>query len=128
MLKTFVHHLIFGMSAFCCTQTLAAVHSPTAQAQARPTASLLPLQPRTFEIEEGISFEAVSEGINTDMADSQFLKTSQPGLALDSLPLIGDLLDEEGNFDWGMNLPMTVNLGDVMGETGLVLGTDFSVE
>lgn len=80
------------------------------------------------EIEmDAIAHQRVADSINAGFADDQTTDESAD-LNLAEIPIIGDLLDAEGNFDWGMDLPISVNLGDVMGDYGLVLSADFAMD
>ena len=136
MLRTFVRSLIAGASTLCLMQMLSA---ETVWAQSAPTlptpspleASLLPLEPGTIAVGEididAIAHQRVADSINAGFTDDQTTDKSAD-LNLAEIPIIGDLLDAEGNFDWGMNLPISVSLGDVMGDYGLVVSTDFAMD
>ena len=112
---------------------------PRASAQAPPTnypgsepaaEVLLPLEDKAFGIEsQGLGLDAVADDINGWVVAD---RDRSAGLGLEDLPLVGDLVselvDEEGNVDFGMDLPVSIGLDNVMGETGLVLGADFAVD
>ncbi len=89
--------------------------------------ALLPLQPMgmtaTFST---VQLDAAARDINTQMVARSQLQASV-GFSLDQLPIVGELVDEKGNFDWGMELPISVNVGDVLGSYGVTVGTDFSL-
>lgn len=98
------------------------------EANAARTSDLLPLTARRIESpSESIALDQVSESLNVQIENSRDTDTNQ-GFQLGSLPIIGDLLDEAGNLDMGIDLPFDMTIGDVMGETGLVFSTDFTVD
>ena len=136
MLKQFVYRMIAGVSTFCLVHAASTVvYAQENDAQVSSAESnqlvdfLLPLDARTIEIESQPEESAtVAHRINVGFAIARTSPTEPAGLALDSLPIIGDLIDAEGNFDWGIDLPVSFNLGNVEGETGLVLSTDFVMD
>ncbi len=80
------------------------------------------------EIEmDAIAHQKVADSINAEFTDDPSADESA-NLNLADIPIIGDLLDAEGNFDWGMDLPISVNLGNVMGDYGLVFSADFAMD
>lgn len=116
--------------------------SPVAQAQTsssdRPMALLLPLEARfslrTLSTEaQPMSLDKAADTFNQQMVTDRAIAANPMGQFLQSLPLISDLVDETGNldlgtdFDMGTNLPISVDLGNVMGNTGLVFSTDFKL-
>lgn len=134
MIKTLARHLlgrlIVGASTLCFIPLLATA----TQAQSVPShtisnsdaiAAWQPLEARSFVIEEGVSFDHVSASINSRLAGEGAPATKAVGIEIESLPLISELLDEEGNFDLG--LPFNVDMGDLMGESSIMVGTDFSL-
>ncbi|MGB7085971.1 MAG: hypothetical protein WBD47_10485 [Phormidesmis sp.] len=133
MLKAFMRCLIVGASTLCVAQVFdataqAQVASPPADMPAnQSTSALFPLESRTFEIEETVNFDTVSESINNRTGRDSSAERKADELDMRSVPIIGELLDDEGNFDWGVDLPVSFNVGNVMGQTGLVLGADFPV-
>lgn len=86
---------------------------------------LLPLEagrPSPHQISAELS--ATAESINTAFAKSQAPKTEPEVL----LPVVGELLNEEGKFDWGMDIPITFDFGDLIGNPVLIVGTDFQTD
>ena len=132
MLKQFVYRMIAGVSTFCLVHAASTVvYAQENDAQVSSAESnqlvdfLLPLDARTIEIEsqpEGL--DTVAHRINVGFA----IAHTPPTEPAYSLPIIGDLIDAEGNFDWGIDLPVSFNFGNVEGETGLVLSTDFALD
>lgn len=89
---------------------------------------LLPLFPRYVEAPEpALSLDTIAADINGQLFHHRPLATA-PGLDIESLPIIGELIDEAGNFDWGMSLPISIDLGNVMGQTGLIFSADFATD
>ncbi|MEL6814071.1 MAG: hypothetical protein AAFP03_04560 [Cyanobacteria bacterium J06598_3] len=134
MIKTIARHLlgrlIVGASTFCFIPLLATA----AQAQANPShamsdsaaiAAWQPLEARTFVIEEDVSLDHVSDSINSRLSGEETVATKSVGIDIESLPLVSEFLDEDGNFDLG--LPFSVDISDLMGESYFMVGTDFSL-
>ena len=139
MIKTLIRRLIIGASTLCAFQVFVVAGSAlaqtaltdgqaTSQASSHQTrADLLPLETMSFEVEsEAMEMEDVSDRINTQFSDEHTEPDEPEGFNVKSLPIIGELVDEEGNFDWGVELPFSVDIGDVEGSTGVVLSTDFT--
>ncbi|MEM6449006.1 MAG: hypothetical protein AAF703_01695 [Cyanobacteria bacterium P01_D01_bin.105] len=103
-------------------------HTPEQHVIERHTTDeLLPLTARKVEVSGGaVILDQISDEFNAQM-ESQWQADTTEGFPLESLPVIGELLDESGNLDMGINLPVDMRIGDVMGETGLVLSADFTV-
>jgi len=144
-----------GLSALCVFEVLA-IALP-AQAQSRPhsladssavihsaiirsivdsqleptrtiTDELLPLSARTIESPGvNVGLDQVSAALNLQI-ERDLQTDTETGLKLNSLPIIGELVDEAGNLDMGIRLPFDMTIGDVMGETGLVFSADFTVD
>ena len=76
---------------------------------------------------QSVGLDQVSDTLN-DQIESDQQANTKDSLPLDSLPIIGELMDESGNFDIGIDLPFDVSINDVMGETGLIFSTDFTVD
>ncbi|MGB3291625.1 MAG: hypothetical protein WBB01_01390 [Phormidesmis sp.] len=134
MLNKSIYRMVAGAFTFCLVHSVSTrvcAQEAAAQTETLPELSvefLLPLEARTVEIESRIdSLEAIAHTINTDFAIAQS-PTEPAGLALDSLPIIGELIDAEGNFDWGIDLPIAFNVGSVMGDAGLILSADFAID
>ncbi|MGI8934553.1 MAG: hypothetical protein ACR2FS_10815 [Phormidesmis sp.] len=137
MLKTSACRLIAGATTLCVVQMLSAnrvwaqTSAPDVPAPSQREALLLPLEPGTMAIGEmemdAITHQRVADSINAEFTDDPSADESA-NLNLADIPIIGDLLDAEGNFDWGMDLPISVNLGNVMGDYGLVFSADFAMD
>ena len=114
-----------------CASALAAlglaVLAMPVQAQSTQTRQdLLPLTSQTLSVpNQSAELAQISEMLNAQMVRDR--QPDENHLQIDSLPIIGDLVDEAGNLDMGINLPFDMSISDVMGETGLVLRTDFTV-
>ncbi len=137
MLKTSVGSLIAGASTLCVLQLLGAgpvwaqTLVPTVLEPELSVTSLLPLEPETVavgEVEIDVAVHRrIADNINARFVDDQTSAAESADLTLSEIPIIGEFLDEDGNFDWGMDLPLSVNLGDVMGDYGLIVGADFAM-
>jgi hypothetical protein len=127
---------------FAAVSAISSAISPVAQAQTssldQPMASLLPLEARfsvrTLSAEEQpISLDQAADSFNQQMMTDRAIAANPMGQFLKSLPLVSDFVDETGSldigtdFDMGANLPISVDLGNVMGNTGLVFSTDFKL-
>ena len=89
---------------------------------------LLPLEPVTMTVTHDAGrLDAVAQDMNTQMVAARSQPEEPTGFSLEQLPIVGDLVDEEGNFDWGMDLPVSVNVGDVLGSYGVTVDMDFSL-
>ena len=105
-----------------------AVLSAKARQHRNAKADLLPLTSRHMAVtRERVGLIQVSNTLNERIEQSRHAGR-EGGIQLDSIPIVGDLLDDAGNLDIGINLPFDVSIDDVMGETGLVLSTDFTVD
>lgn len=99
-----------------------------AQAQTSPSALIGELEARTVENpSEGIVFTQVESQINNRTTKS-LAQEDSIGLNLEDVPLIGDLLDDEGNLDFGRNFPLSVDFYDIEGGMSFSLGREFSVD
>lgn len=129
MIKTLARHLLGRLIVGASTLCFIPLFSTAAYAQSSPASDAIaawqPLEARTFVIEEGISLDHVSASINSHLSGEETVATKSVGIEIESLPVISDLLDEEGNFDLG--LPFNVDMGDLMGESFIMVGTDFSL-
>jgi hypothetical protein len=133
--------LVRSLMGGVCFAAVSAI-SPVAQAQTsslnQPMASLLPLEARfslrTLSTEaQPMSLDKAADTFNQNMVTDRAIAANPMGQFLQSLPLISDFVDETGHldlgtdFDMGTNLPISVDLGNVMGNTGLVFSTDFKL-
>ncbi|MGB3671141.1 MAG: hypothetical protein WA783_10940 [Phormidesmis sp.] len=108
---------------------IALATASAAYAQTTPSQSLALLPLNTASVVDGhydVQLEAIALNINEQIANAHAQQDAPKGMSLDQVPVIGDLLDEEGNFDWGIELPFSVGVTDVMGSYGVVVSTDFS--
>ena len=78
--------------------------------------------------QRNVGLDEISQGINAEFKGIQNPTAKPDELALESIPVVGALLDEEGKFDWGMDLPVTFDFGDLIGEPVLIVGTDFPID
>lgn len=129
MLNMLTRALTAGTALIC------AAHVFTCQdiVRAEPANLLLPLQARTVEsAAQIILLDQVADTMNTQIAADQAILNAPTGLSLESIPIVKELIDETGKFDTSVNvgsdLPISVGLGDLMGNGVLMLGTDFAVE
>ena len=89
---------------------------------------LLPLEPMSMAVTaDAPQLDVIADSMNTQMADARSQPEEPTGFSLEQLPIVGDLVDEKGNFDWGMDLPVSVNVGDVLGSYGVTVDMDFSL-
>lgn len=116
-----------GMCAGAGYIALATASAAYAQTTPSQSLTLLPLNTASVVDEPyDVQLEAIALNINEQIANAHTQQDAPKGMSLDKVPVIGDLLDEEGNFDWGIELPFSVGVTDVMGSYGVVVSTDFS--
>lgn len=97
------------------------------EASAASSLTLLPLTTARVEpTHHALPLDEVNTHINKQIAIAREQPTEAEGLSFDQIPLINELLDEEGNFDMGIELPFSVSVTDVMGSYGVVLSADFA--
>lgn len=107
--------------------TFVLLGASAAQAQSSPSALIGELEARTVENpSEGIVFTQVESQINNRTTKS-LAQEDSVGFDLEDVPLIGDLLDDEGNLDFGRNFPLSVDFYDIEGGMSFSLGREFSV-
>ncbi len=136
MLRKFIYRMVAGASAFCLVHSIsAAAFAQVSVPQVKTLGpdqsmnALLFLEARTVEVENPSNeLDDVAQSMNAGFAIAQSPQTQPADFALSSLPIIGELLNAEGNIDFGMELPVSFNVGSVMGETGLILSTDFTMD
>ena len=128
--------LMISMAALCTFEAFVSAIPATASAPDNITVpdditmtdELLPLSARAMDApRQSVGLDQVSDTLN-DQIESDQQANTKDSLPLDSLPIIGELMDESGNFDIGIDLPFDVSINDVMGETGLIFSTDFTVD
>lgn len=90
--------------------------------------SLLPLEEGRPAHPEAVELSATEEHINADFSESQNPEANSNELDIDKVPIVGDLLDENGKFNWGMDMPVTFDFGSLVGNPVLIVGTDFTVD
>ncbi len=145
MLNTLVRSVMVGVSTFCfITLSTTAAQAQTSEpaltnlvaiGPVQPMAALLPLESRTLNIEtQRVGLDQVADNFNQQMAMDRAIAANPMGTFLKSLPLLSNFVDETGKLDMatdvdmGINLPISVDVSNVMGRTGLVLSTDFTLE
>ena len=104
------------------------------QAWANPTtanaaSSLLPLENGEMSAHRtDTRLSEAAENINTAFLDSQNLGVKSDELDLAGVPIVGEMLDENGKFDWGMDIPVSFDFGNLIGNPVLIVGTDFPTD
>lgn len=87
---------------------------------------LLPLEAgKMANPHQSAELDEVAQGINVAFDDAQNPKAETNELDLSGIPIVGEMLDENGKFDWGMDIPFSFDFGDLMGRPVVVVGTDF---
>ena len=110
-----------------------AVASGTAQqawAGSTPNAdSLLPLEEvKTSVHRPNTKLSEAAESINIAFANSQNPEAKSGELDLAGVPILGEMLNENGKFDWGMDIPISFDFGNLIGNPVLIVGTDFPTD
>lgn len=86
---------------------------------------LLPLEVGKLPTHQlNMELSLAADNINKEFAASQNSEPEPDVL----LPVVGELLNEKGKFDWGMDIPVTFDFGDLVGNPVLIVGTDFSTD
>ncbi|PSN20650.1 hypothetical protein C7271_01090 [filamentous cyanobacterium CCP5] len=121
--------LFYGFTAFWLTAGLvcpaamakpfeASLSSQPSQVQAAP---LMPLEARALgHPQDNNDLNAVADQIN-DGFDEDGDNQAQGLLNPQNIPIVRDMLDEEGN----VNLPLGVRVYDTMGDMSVGFGSDF---
>ena len=135
MLKVSIRRLLLGASVVCGMSMV--LNAGAIQAEVLPNGALpvgddslilLPLEPMSMAVTaDAPQLDVIADSMNTQMADARSQPEEPTGFSLEQLPIVGDLVDEKGNFDWGMDLPVSVNVGDVLGAYGVTVDMDFSL-
>lgn len=91
--------------------------------------SLLPLEDGKMSAHRtGTGLNEAAESINAAFIDAQNPGTKSDELDLLGVPIIGEMLNENGKFDWGMDIPVSFDFGDLIGNPVLIVGTDFPTD
>ena len=118
---------LFLAAIFACSMGTAS--AAIAQTSPSPADSIGPLDARTVErTDTGMSYEDAADSINRQVAQVQQAQSEPSGLDLRELPLIGELLDEDGNVGFVNDIPLSVDFNDMEGGTSVVLEEQFTVE
>ena len=133
-INVLVRRLLWGATTFCVLAAALSAKSAQAQVfllddesdQLSVSTGLIESGPSEL-LQDSYRLSLISDRMNTTAAHAQSQRSEVPGLALAELPLIGDMLDDSGNLDLGIELPFSVNVTDVMGTYGMVLSADVSV-
>ena len=126
---------VYKLGLAVCVGGLSALLSASAgYAQTVPDQSLALLPLRSMQIESSaqtVQLEAIAQNMNTRMTDARSHSSQPEGLTLADIPLIGDVIDnvvdEDGNFESGMDLPVDFGVGDVMGSYGVTMSVDWAL-
>ncbi len=76
----------------------------------------------------GTELSEAAENINTAFIDAQNPGAKPDELDLAGVPIVGEMLDENGKFDWGMDIPVSFDFGNLIGNPVLIVGTDFPTD
>ena len=83
--------------------------------------SLLPLEegkPSTYSPAAELS--AAAESINAEFSNAQDPETEAEESGLSEMPFVSELvdglMDENGKFDWGIDIPISFDFGNLIGE------------
>lgn len=119
---------IAGACTFAVTLNARASHAQSVlESEVESSLTLLPLTAAQFETtHHALPLDVVNTHLNKQIAIARNQPTEPEGLSFDQIPLINELLDDEGNLDMGIELPFSVSVTDVMGSYGVVLSADFS--
>ena len=133
-----VRRLLLGASIVCAVPMILSAGAMQAQSLpdeaitdgmppiAEDSLVLLPLQSVSVSETYGaVPLDTIADDMNAQMADARSQPQEPTGFSLDQLPIVSDLVDEEGNFDWGMDLPVSINVSDVLGAYGVTVDMDF---
>ena len=122
-----------ALSLLSLTVALTAVAGTAKQSWAHPipnaASSLLPLEDGKMSAHRtGTGLSEAAESINSDFADSQNSGAKSNELDLAGVPIVGEMLSEDGKFDWGMDIPVSFDFGNLIGNPVLIVGTDFPTD
>lgn len=96
---------------------------------ANSASSLLPLEDGKMSIHHtGTGLNEAAENINTAFITAQNLGAKSDELDLAGVPVVGEMLDENGKLDWGMDIPFSFDFGNFIGDPMLIIGTDFPTD
>lgn len=128
--KVSVRRFLLGAAVVCGIPMI--LNAGAMQAQTLPggeaSLALLPLKPMSMTVTyDAVQLDEIADGINIQMSDARSQPEEPTGFSLDQLPIVGDLVDEKGNFDWGMDLPVSINVGSVLGSYGVTVDMDFNL-
>ena len=114
--------------------SLATIFCTNSQTYAAPipdsASSLMPLEEgRPSNYSPSAELGAAEESINAEFANAQNPEAKADESGLVEMPFVSDLVDglmnENGKFDWGMDIPISFDFGNLLGEPVLIVGTDF---
>ncbi len=112
--------------------TLAAALGPGQPVWANPhnaARSLLPLEDGKMpDHRPPTELSEAAESINSEFASAKNPGAKSDELDLTGVPIVGEMLDENGKFDWGMDIPVSFDFGNLIGNPVLIVGTDFPTD
>jgi len=131
LLKVSVRRWLLGVLVVCGMPAVlpaGAVHAQVLPEGEEASLALLPLTPmRVSAPHAARRLDVVADSMNTQIADVRAQPDEPLGFSLEQLPIVGELVDEKGNFDWGVDLPVSINVGDVLGAYGVTVDMDFKL-
>ncbi|MEN8446857.1 MAG: hypothetical protein ABG776_17820 [Cyanobacteria bacterium J06555_13] len=75
-----------------------------------------------------VNLDDTADNINSRTQEVQNAEPEPVGWDWRQLPLIGELIDEEGNFQMGGTVPVSVDFDDFEGGTSIMVGEQFPVK
>ncbi len=100
-----------------------------AQALRTEIISLSTAESSQFETQHlEVGLNAIAQDINTNVEINRQLAEAaakEGTLSLEDIPLIGNLIKNEGKIGMGGGIPMSFGVGNVMGSYGVVVNADF---
>ncbi|MFK8183928.1 MAG: hypothetical protein AB8B99_11185 [Phormidesmis sp.] len=94
-------------------------------AKASPSESIGPLEARSLgEIGHTVNLDEMADSLNSQPEEAE---PEPVGLDLRRLPIIGRMIDDEGNLQFGRRVPVSVDFDDIEGGTSVMLEERFSI-
>jgi hypothetical protein len=113
---------------------LSPVVSDISEPMTRPVPLEMPLETQSTSIEkQRAELDQAADNFNQQRGVDSAIGSDAIAQFLESIPFINDFINESGKFavgsnlETGTNFPISFDLGDVMGNTGLIVSTDFKV-
>ncbi len=135
MLNTLVRPVMVGASTFCFVALSAVLPGKILAVEpAQPIALLLPLESRSMSVEtQAVALDQFADTFNQQMDADRVIADQPMRSLLASIPLLSDFVNDAGKLDLdadldiGMNFPISVDVSNVMGKTGLIVSADFNL-